>query len=90
MSFDGPAYKVLQINHPNCPLRVDELLSEKQYIENTERYKGFDTKAWLYEVTEVLDSNCELAVGDRLSQAEYAKAQGSVWLPAFCRGNTPA
>ncbi len=53
MSFDGSAYKVLQINHPNCQLRVDELLSEKQYIENTERYKGFDTKAWLYEVTEV-------------------------------------
>ncbi len=75
MSFDGPAYKVLQINHPDCPLRVGELLSEKQYIENTERYKGFDTKAWLYEVTEVSDSNCDLAVGDRLSQAEYAKAQ---------------
>ena len=83
MSFDGPAYKVLQINHPNCPLRVDELLSEKQYIENTERYKGFDTKAWLYEVTEVLDSNCELAVGDRLSQAEYAKAQEAYGFQRF-------
>lgn len=75
MSFDGSAYKVLQINHPNCQLRVDELLSEKQYIENTERYKGFDTKAWLYEVTAVLDSACDLKVGDRLSQVEYVKAQ---------------
>ena len=46
MSFDGPAYKVLQVNHPECQLRVDELLSEKQYTENTERYKGFDAKAW--------------------------------------------
>ena len=75
MSFDGPAYKILQINHPDCPLRVGELLSEKQYIENMERYKGFDTKAWQYEVTEVVDSNCDLEVGDRLSQTEYAKAQ---------------
>ena len=54
MNFDGPAYKVLKINHPDCQLRVGELLSEKQYIENTERYRGFDTKAWQYEVTEVL------------------------------------
>ena len=83
MSFDGPAYKVLQINHPDCPLRVDELLSEKQYIENTERYPGFDTKAWLYEVTEVSDSNCGLAVGDRLSQAEYAKAQEAYGFQRF-------
>ena len=42
-SFDGPAYKVLQINHPDCPLRVGELLSEKQYIENTERYQGIES-----------------------------------------------
>ena len=83
MSFDGPAYKVLQINHPDCPLRVGELLSEKQYIENTERYPGFDTKAWLYEVTEVLDSNCDLAVGDRLSQTEYAKAQEAYGFQRF-------
>ncbi len=83
MSFDGPAYKVLQINHPDCPLRVGELLSEKQYIENTERYKGFDTKAWLYEVTEVSDSSCDLAVGDRLSQTEYVKAQEAYGFQRF-------
>ena len=74
MNFDGPAYKVLQINHPDCQLREGELLSEKQYIENTERYKGFDTKAWQYEVTAVLDNACNLKIGDRLSQAEYARA----------------
>jgi len=83
MSFDGPAYKILQINHPDCPLRVGELLSEKQYIENMERYKGFDTKAWQYEVTEVLDSNCNLEVGDRLSQTEYAKAQEAYGFQRF-------
>ena len=75
MNFDGPAYKVLQINHPNCQLREGELLSEKQYIENMERYKGFDTKAWQYEVTAVLDNDCDLKIGDRLSQVEYARAQ---------------
>ena len=74
-NLDGPAYKVQKINHPHCQLREGELLSEKQYTENTERYKGFETKTWLYEVTEVLDSDCDLKVGDRLSQAEYVKAQ---------------
>jgi len=83
MSFDGPAYKILQINHPDCPLHVGELLSEKQYVENMERYKGFDTKTWLYEVTEVLDSDCDLEVGDRLSQTEYAKAQEAYGFQRF-------
>lgn len=74
-NLDGPAYKVQKVNHPHCQLREGELLSEKQYMENTERYKGFDTKTWQYEVTDVLDSNCDLKVGNRLSQAEYVKAQ---------------
>ena len=83
MNFDGPAYKVLQINHPDCQLREGELLSEKQYIENMERYKGFDTKAWQYEVTGVLDHNCDLEVGARLSQAEYTKAQETYGFQRF-------
>ena len=74
-NLDGPAYKVEQVNHPDCQLREGELLSEKQYMENTERYKGFDTKTWQYEVTAVSDDGCDLKVGDRLSQAEYVKAQ---------------
>ncbi len=73
-NLDGPAYKVQQVNHPGCQLREGELLSEKQYSENTERYKGFDTKTWLYEVTAVLDSDCRLKIGQQLSQAEYLKA----------------
>ena len=85
MNFDGPAYKVLKINHPDCQLRIGELLSEKQYIENTERYKGFDTKAWQYEVTAVLDNGCDLKVKDRLSQAEYAKAQEVYGFQRFAR-----
>ena len=74
-SLDEPAYKVLQVNHPDCSLVPGELLSEKQYVENTDRYKGFDTKVWQYQVTDVFDSNCDLEVGDRLSQAEYTKKQ---------------
>ena len=74
-NLDGPAYKVEKVNHPHCQLREGELLSEKQYTENTERYKGFDTKTWQYHVTEVLDSNCDLRPGDRLSHVEYVKAQ---------------
>jgi DNA-directed RNA polymerase subunit beta' len=74
-SLDEPAYKVLGVNHPDCSLVPDELLSEKQYVENTERYKGFDTKVWQYKVTDVLDNNCDLEVGERLSQAEYGKNQ---------------
>ncbi|MXV75280.1 DNA-directed RNA polymerase subunit beta' [Candidatus Poribacteria bacterium] len=73
-NLDGPAYKVQQVNHPGCQLREGELLSEKQYSENTERYKGFDTKTWLYEVTAVLDSDCRLKLGQQLSQTEYVKA----------------
>ena len=73
-NLDGPAYKVQQVNHPNCQLREGELLSEKQFNENAERYKGFDTKTWQYEVTDVLDSNCHLEVGNQLSQTEYVKA----------------
>ena len=74
-NLDGPAYKVQKVNHPHCQLREGELLSEKQYMENTERYKGFDTKTWQYQVTEVSDSDCDLKGGDRLSHAEYLKAQ---------------
>ena len=85
MNFDGPAYKVLKINHPDCQLRIGELLSEKQYIENTERYRGFDTKTWQYEVTAVLDNDCGLKVEDRLSQAEYAKAQEVYGFQRFAR-----
>ena len=75
-SLDEPAYKVLQVNQSaTAPCVKNELLSEKQYTENTERYKGFDTKTWQYHVTEVFDSNCDLKAGARLSHAEYVKAQ---------------
>ena len=82
-NLDGPAYKVQQVNHPGCQLREGELLSEKQYSENAERYKGFDTKTWLYEVTAVSDNNCPLKIGDQLSQTEYAKALAAYGFQRF-------
>ncbi|MDE0323915.1 MAG: DNA-directed RNA polymerase subunit beta' [Candidatus Poribacteria bacterium] len=75
ISLDDPAYKVTQVNRSDCPLRVDEFLSQKQFKENAERYKGFDSKACQYEVTTVLDSRSDWNVGDLLSQTEYANAQ---------------
>ena len=73
-NLDGPAYKVQKVNRDDCQLQEGELLSEKQYSENAERYKGFDTKPWQYKVTDVLDGDCSLEVGTQLSQTEYAKA----------------
>ena len=84
-NLDGSAYKVQKINHPHCQLREGELLSEKQYMENTERYKGFDTKTWQYQVTEVLDSTCDLKAGARLSHAEYVKALDDYGFKRFAK-----
>ena len=85
-NLDAPAYKVQKVNRTECQLREGELLSEKQYSENAERYKGFDTETWQYEVTEILDSNCEFEVGQRLSPVEYNKAQA---MSSFQRFVTP-
>ncbi len=73
--LDGPAYKVKHVNHPDCQLQPQELLSEKQFSENAERYKGFETNTWQYEVTTVNDPTCPLRPGDRLSQAQYDTAR---------------
>ena len=74
-NLDAPAYKVTQVNHPECQLHSGELLSEKQHTENGQRYKGFDTDTWQYEVTAVSEQACRLQVGDRLSHAQYDKAR---------------
>ncbi len=73
--LDGAAYKVKQVNHPDCQLQPGELLSEKQFSENTTRYKGFETQAWQYRITAVNDSRCPLKIDDRLSYALYEEAR---------------
>ncbi len=83
MNFDGLAYEILQIYHPELPLHVGEQLTKKQYDQYKERYKGFDTKAWQYEVTDVLDRNCDLEVGQRLSQEEYLRTQETYGFQRF-------
>ena len=75
VSLDEPAWKVTRVTHPNCPLRKDELLNEKQYSENAQRYKGFDTEAWQHRVTAVHDDACPLKEGDRLSAAQWHQAR---------------
>ena len=39
--LDQPKYKVKTVEHPECKLQPDELLTEKQHEENRERFPGF-------------------------------------------------
>ena len=82
-SLDEPAYKVTRVAHPKCPLRKDELLNEKQYSENAQRYKGFDTEAWQHRVTAVHDNACPLKEGERFSAAQLHQARSAYGFPRF-------
>ena len=83
VSLDEPAYKVTRIAHPKCPLRKDEFLNEKQYSENAQRYKGFDTEAWQHRVTAVHDNACPLKEGERLSAAQWHQARRAYGFTRF-------
>ena len=52
--LDQPKYKVKTVEHPECKLQPDELLTEKQYQENWERFPGFAVEPIAYEVTEII------------------------------------
>ena len=88
-NLDGPAYKVQKVNRDDCQLREGELLSEKQYSENAERYKGFDTKTWQYEVTEVLNGDCSLEVGTQLSQDRVPQSTRRLRVQKLCNTSLP-
>ena len=83
VSLDEPAYKVTRVAHPKCPLRKDEFLNEKQYSENAQRYKGFDTEAWQHRVTAVHDNACPLKEGERFSAAQLHQARSAYGFPRF-------
>lgn len=51
--LDQFKYKVKTVQHPECPLQPDELLTERQYQENIERYPGFELEPILFEVIKV-------------------------------------
>ena len=69
-NLDAPAYKVTRVIHADCKLQEGDLLSEKQFSENAQRYTGFETVPWQHRVTTVHDDACPLKEGDRLSAAQ--------------------
>lgn len=79
--LDQPKYKVKTVQHPECKLQPDELLTEKQYQENRERFPGFEVEPIAYEVTkvtrpDVIEANAgtdaPLQEGQYLTEHEYS------------------
>ena len=77
---DQPKYKIKTVQHPECKLQPDELLTEKQFQETRERYPGFEVEVIAYEVTKVnhpdvvdanTESNFSLQEGQYLTEQEY-------------------
>ncbi|MDE0086186.1 MAG: DNA-directed RNA polymerase subunit beta' [Candidatus Poribacteria bacterium] len=78
--LDQPKYKVKTVQHPECKLQPDELLTEKQYQENIERFPGFEVEPIAYEVVkvtrpDVVEANggadFPLQEGQYLTEQEY-------------------
>ena len=78
--LDQPKYKVKTVQHPECKLQPDELLTEKQHDENRERFPGFEVEPIACQVTEVkrpdiVEANTEsgfsLQDGQYLTEQEY-------------------
>ena len=76
---DQPKYKIKTVQHPECKLQPDELLTEKQFQETLERYPGFEVELIAYEVTKVnhpdvvdvnAESNFSLQEGQYLTEQE--------------------
>lgn len=80
--LDQAKYKVKTVEHPECKLQPDELLTEKQYQENLERFPGFEVENVVYEIAKVnhpdfidADTGDDTALkeGQYLTEVEYAK-----------------
>lgn len=78
--LDQPKYKVKTVQHPESKLQPDELLTEKQYQENLERFPGFEVEPIAYEVIkvtrpDVIEANggadFPLQEGQYLTEHEY-------------------
>ncbi len=78
--LDQPKYKVKTVQHPECKLQPDELLTEKQHQENLERFPGFAVEPIAYEVSkvtrpDVIEANggedFPLQEGQYLTEHEY-------------------
>ena len=77
---DQPKYKVKSVQHPECKLQPEELLTEKQKQENWERFPGFEVETIYYEVRQInrpdvieaaSDKDGSLTVGQYLTEQEY-------------------
>lgn len=82
-NLDAPAYKVTRVIHADCKLQEGDLLSEKQFSENAQRYTGFETVPWQHRVTTVHDDACPLKEGDRLSAAQLHQARRAYGFTRF-------
>ena len=80
--LDQAKYKVKTVEHPECKLQPDELLTEKQYQENLERFPGFEVENIVYQVAkvnrpDVVEENAEkdISLQERqyLTEHEYVK-----------------
>ena len=78
--LDQEKYKVKNVQHPECPLQPDELLTERQYQENLERFQGFEVEPVIFEVTQInkpdiveanSDDGFSLQEGQYLTEQEY-------------------
>lgn len=80
--LDQAKYKVKTVEHPECKLQPDELLTEKQYQENLERFPGFEVENIVYQVAkvnrpDVVEANAgkDISLQERqyLTEHEYVK-----------------
>ena len=78
--LDQAKYKVKNVQHPDCQLQPDELLTERQYQENIERFPGFEVEPIVFQVikvnkTEIVEENSDnefsLQEGQYLTEKEY-------------------
>ena len=63
-------YRIIAVNHPDCPLEVGSLLTQKESSANRRHYKGFEIERH-YEVTHIEDGTTALSAGQRLTEIEY-------------------
>ena len=63
-------YRITAVNHPDCELKIDDLLTQKEAAAQRRQYKGLEVVRH-YEVTNVDDGTAAVTVGDRLTDIEY-------------------
>ena len=66
----------------DCPLEVEQLLSEKERTSFRRKWKGFETEL-LRRVVDTHDSGCEFTLGQVLTNSEYEAARDRYPKEAF-------